>query len=244
MNYPLAIQTQRLTKHFIFKGRSITALQDINLSIPYGEIFGLMGPNGAGKTTLVKILSTLLLPTSGSARVAGYDLKDTINIKMSIGLLSSDERSFYWRLSGMENLRFFASLHNLSPSVVKERINEIIDMLQIREFINRRFDSYSSGMKQKMSIARSLINKPRILFVDEPTRGIDPVSASNITHILRDLAKNGTTIFLITHNIQEASEICSRVAIMDKGRILAELDPSNCSLKESMFDLIQMDEIC
>lgn len=244
MNHLYAIETQKLTKHFIFKGKSITALQDVNLSIPYGEVFGIMGPNGAGKTTLIKILATLLLPTSGDAYVAGYNLKNSNKIKNAIGLISSDERSFYWRLSGMENLKFFASLHNLSSTDMKLRIEWIIDNLQLSEFIGRRFDSYSTGMKQKMSIARSLISEPRILFVDEPTKGIDPISALHITGILRNLAENGITIFLITHNAEEAREICRRVAIMDKGRVLAELNPVNCDIKLSMFELLEMREKC
>ena len=233
-----AIQTIGLTKHFGVKGISVKALQDINLSIGYGEIFGLMGPNGAGKTTLVKILSTLLLPTSGRAYVAGYELKDANKIKSAIGLVSSDERSFYWRLSGRENLRFFGCLHNLDSSVINERIESIIEMLQIGEFIDRRFDGYSTGMKQKISIARSLISNPRILFVDEPTRGLDPVSASHITGILKDLAGRGITIFLITHNTEEAGEICTRVAVMDNGRLLAELSPTGCNLKQSIFGIL------
>lgn len=238
MQISRAIQTQGLTKYFSIKGISVTALQNINLSISYGEIFGLMGPNGAGKTTLVKILSTLLLPTSGTAYVAGYDLKDADKVKGAIGLVSSDERSFYWRLSGRENLKFFGCLHNLSASIINERVEGIIETLQIGEFIDRRFDGYSTGMKQKMSIARSLISHPRILFVDEPTKGLDPVSASHITGILKDLAGRGITIFLITHNAEESGEICGRVAIMDKGRILADLNPGGCNLKQAMLEIL------
>lgn len=231
MKNPFAIQTFGLTKHFSIKGIPVTALQDINLSISYGEIFGLMGPNGAGKTTLFKILSTLLLPTSGEAFVAGYNIKDADKVKGAIGFISSDERSFYWRLSGRENLKFFAALYSLSPSEIKQRIEWAVETIGIEEFIDRRFDSYSTGMKQKISIARSLICKPRVLFVDEPTKGLDPMSASHIAGILKNLSDGGITIFITTHNTEEAKELCERVAVMDKGRILAELKPKEVNLK-------------
>lgn len=142
-----AIRTSKLTKIFVSKGSELSALVDVNLSIPNRTIFGLIGPNGAGKTTLLKILSTLLLPTSGEAYVAGYNIREEGKVKSSIGVIFSEERSFYWRLSGMENLRFFATLHNLKPFEIKERIDEIIEMFGMKDFINRRFDSYSTGMK-------------------------------------------------------------------------------------------------
>lgn len=239
MKNPFAIQTFGLTKHFSIKGISVTALQDINLSIAYGEIFGLMGPNGAGKTTLFKILSTLLLLTSGEAFVAGYNINDADKVKESIGFVSSDERSFYWRLSGRENLKFFAALYSLSPSEIKQRIEWAAETIGIEEFIDRRFDSYSTGMKQKISIARSLISKPRVLFVDEPTKGLDPMSASHIAEILKNLSDGGITLFIITHNTEEARELCERVAVMNKGRILAELKPKEADLKGFLHDTLR-----
>lgn len=231
-----AIKTTNLTKFFISKGKPITAVDGVNLSITVGEIFGIMGPNGAGKTTLLKILTTLLLPSSGEAYVSGHNIREENNVKGSIGVILSEERSFYWRLTGRENLRFFGALHNLKPSEIKERINRITDTIGMKDFINKRFDSYSTGMKQKLSIARSLIGDPDILFTDEPTKGLDPIAASQIREILKNLSLSGMTIFIITHSTEEAKEICERVAIMDRGRIKAEVRPAERDLKDLLIE--------
>ena len=239
MNVDFAIRTKGLTKSFVSKGRVITAVEIVNLAVGYGEIFGLMGPNGAGKTTLLKMLTTLLLPTSGEAYVAGHSIQEETKVKRSIGVVSSEERSFYWRLTGRENLRFFASLHNLSSPEAAERIQKISSEMAIEDYIDRRFDSYSTGMKQKLSIARSLIGDPRILFVDEPTRGLDPIAASQMRGIFKELSDKGITIFIITHSPEEAEEICGRVAIMDRGRIKAEVKPWDIDLKEFIFETVE-----
>jgi ABC-2 type transport system ATP-binding protein len=233
-----AIKTLALTKFFTSKGNPILAVDGVNLDISQGEIFGLMGPNGAGKTTLLKILSTLLLPTSGEAYVAGYNIKEEDKLKGSIGVIFSEERSFYWRLTGRENLRFFGSLYNLKPSEIKERIDRLIETVGMEDFIDRRFDSYSTGMKQKLSIARSLISNPRILFIDEPTKGLDPIAASQIREILKTLSLTGITVFIITHSTEEAREVCERVAIMDKGKIKAEVRPTEVELKDFLIETI------
>lgn len=233
-----AIKTLNLTKDFISKGKPIRAVDGVNLEITQGEIFGLMGPNGAGKTTLLKILTTLLLSTSGDAYVAGYNIREEYNVKGSIGVIFPDERSFYWRLTGRENLRFFSTLHNLKPSELNERINRITGTIGMKDFIDRRFDSYSTGMKQKLSIARSLIGNPKILFIDEPTRGLDPIAASQVREILRNLSLAGITIFIITHSTEEAKEICGRVAVIDQGRIKAETRPGDVELKDFMIETI------
>jgi ABC-2 type transport system ATP-binding protein len=233
-----AIKTINLTKFFTSKGNPIPAVDGVNIEISQGEIFGLMGPNGAGKTTLLKILTTLLLPSSGEAYVSGYSIREEDKVKGSIGVISSEERSFYWRLTGRENLRFFATLHNLNPSEIKRRIESITGTLGLKDFLDRRFDSYSTGMKQKLSIARSLICNPKILFTDEPTKGIDPVASSQIRELLRGLSLTGITIFIITHSTEEAKEICKRVAIMDKGRIKAEARPDKTELKDFLIEHI------
>jgi ABC-2 type transport system ATP-binding protein len=238
MSADFAIQTINLTKSFLSRGRVITAVDRASLAVARGEIFGLMGPNGAGKTTLLKILTTLLLPTSGEAYVAGHAIREEAKVKRSIGVVSSEERSFYWRLTGRENLRFFACLHNLASPEITERIQKISREMGIEDYIDRRFDSYSTGMKQKLSIARSLIGDPQILFVDEPTRGLDPIAASQMRGIFRDLSKRGITIFIITHSPEEADEICGRVAIMDKGGIKAEVKPWDIDLKEFIVETV------
>lgn len=231
METTYAIRTLNLTKQFISKGRIIIAVDGVDLSISQGEIFGLMGANGAGKTTLLRILTTLLLPTSGEAYVAGYNIRQEDYVKASIGVIFSEERSFYWRLTGRENLRFFGVLYNLKPSEIRHRTNEIIETLRMEDFIDRRFDTYSTGMRQKLSIARSLLSKPKILFTDEPTKGLDPVAASQIRWILKSLSLKGMTVFLITHSTEEAKEVCERVAIMDGGKIKAEIRPSDIELR-------------
>lgn len=239
METSYAIKALNLTKGFASKGKSIMAVDGVNLAIAHREIFGLMGPNGAGKTTLLKILTTLLLPTSGDAYVAGHSIREADNVKGSIGVILSDERGFYWRLTGRENLRFFAALHNLRPSEIRERIDRITEDIGMEEFIDRRFDSYSTGMKQKLSIARSLIGNTRILFIDEPTRGLDPIAASQLREILKTLSLSGITIFLITHSTEEAREVCERVAIMDKGKIKAEVKTGEVELRDFLIETIR-----
>ncbi|MFB0534597.1 MAG: ABC transporter ATP-binding protein [Anaerolineae bacterium] len=231
----LAIKTVGLTKYFYAKtslrqvllrrlshsteGR-ITAVDRVSLEVKRGELFGLLGPNGAGKTTLVKVLCTLILPNSGTATVNGYELSDEEKVKASIGLVGGEERSFYWRLSGRKNLEFFATLHGFSSLRITERIEKLAKLLDMEEFIDRRFDQYSSGMKQRLGIARGLLNEPQILFLDEPTKSLDPTSATRLRETIHDLAhREGYTVMLVTHQLHEAEELCDRIAIMHKGRI-------------------------
>jgi ABC-2 type transport system ATP-binding protein len=206
------------------KADNIIVLSDINLKIRKGELFGLLGPNGAGKTTLIKILSTLILPTNGTARINGYDiLKQPGGVKISLGLISSEERSFYWRLTGRQNLRFFASLQGIYDKYAEKRINQTLRLVGLEKEAEKRFDSYSTGMKQKMAIARGLLNNPEILLMDEPTKGLDPLSAQKIREFIRDelIKKQKKTILLTTHNVVEAEQICDRIAIINHGKIRA-----------------------
>ena len=228
---PCAIETYKLTKHFIRrkslsnylrpsgKGK-IVAVQEVSFQIKNGELFGLLGPNGAGKTTLLKLLSTLIIPTAGFARVNGYDLRNENKVKAAIGLVTSSERSFYWRLTGRENLQFFASLFGLSPTQTKTRIKELSVVLDLEEFLGRRFDQCSSGIKQRLALARGMLHHPQILFLDEPTLNLDPIAAAHLREVVSDLAfRLGHTILLITHNLHEAEQLCNRVAIMHHGRL-------------------------
>ena len=231
-----AIETYALTKRFpVEQGwRSLlrrsnapqSAVDGVTLHVRQGELFGLLGPNGAGKTTLIKLLSTLVVPTSGAARVNGYDLRDETAIKASIGLVTSDERSFYWRLTGRQNLEFFASLHNLAPGRIPEGVEEALQQVGLQEMANRRFQTYSSGMRQRLSIARALLNRPSLLFLDEPTKGLDPTATRRLHDLIRDLSgqsgrRDGITVFLTTHYLEEARQLCDRIAIMHRGRIQA-----------------------
>ncbi len=200
--------------------KPVTALDHVDLKIKKGEFFGVLGPNGAGKTTLTKILCTLVLPSEGTVRVNGYDVeKNGGDVRTSIGLVSSDERSFYWKISGRDNLVFFAVLNNYSWKQAKERAAEVLKIVGLEDAADRRFETYSSGMKQKMAFAKGLLNDPQTLFLDEPTRSLDPNAAKEIRNFLSGLSKQGKTIFLTTHNLAEAEQLCKRVAVLHRGRV-------------------------
>jgi ABC-2 type transport system ATP-binding protein len=207
----------------MFDKVAFSAVRDVDLTVERGEIFGLLGPNGAGKTTLTKMLCTLLLPSSGSATICGYDLvKQQAKIKQSIALISSEERSFYWRLSGRENLKFFAALYGLTAAYTKQRIPEVLELVHMTEAADRRFQEYSTGMKQRMALARGLLADPEIFFMDEPTKGLDPVAVRQLHEFIRDqLVSQGKTVILATHHLVEAEQVCDRVGIMHGGEMKA-----------------------
>jgi ABC-2 type transport system ATP-binding protein len=233
-----AIETNNLTKYFIpgsfldpfKKAQLIKAVDNVNISIEESKIFGLLGPNGAGKTTLIKLLCGLILPDSGGALLAGYDiLKESQKIKSIIGLVNGDERSFYWRLTGRQNLEFFASLYDLDKRKARSRIEELANLLQI-DNLNRRFMEYSTGEKHRLAIARGLLHNPQIIFMDEPTKSLDPNASFNLRNLIREVLvdKLKRTVFLTTHQTKEAEELADYLAIMDEGKIktfgtLAEL---------------------
>lgn len=230
-----AIETVNLTKRFPkpkryrdllnpFRREEITALHDVNIQVNKGEIWGLLGPNGAGKTTLIKVLCTLVLPTYGTALVNGYNILEAEEqVKASIGLVSSEERSFYWRLTGRQNLEFFATLQNLSPGQARKKIAEVSRLLSLENVLDRRFDSYSAGMKQRLALARGLLNDPGILFLDEPTKSLDPTAAQSFREFIKEKLRkeSGKTIVLATHQLAEAEQLCDRIAILNRGRIKA-----------------------
>ena len=230
MNY--AIETFGLTKRFARTKRFIdllrplrrgemTAIEDVNLKIRKGELFGVLGPNGAGKTTLIKMLCTLILPTSGTASVNGYDIVDEGDeVRASIGLVTGEERSFYWRLSGRQNLKFFASLHGFSSSDAHRTVDELLDIVDMTDKADDRFHNYSTGMKQRMAIARGLLNDPDMLFMDEPTKSLDPDAARHLQEFIKRLVKDQKkTVFLSTHHLDEAEHLCDRIAIIDRAKV-------------------------
>ncbi|MCL4531755.1 MAG: ABC transporter ATP-binding protein [Actinobacteria bacterium] len=204
-------------------GEEVTALAGISLEVAEGELFGLLGPNGAGKTTLMKILSTLVLPNSGRATIFGHDVvAEESEARRMVGLITADERSFYWRLTGRQNLLFFAALYELPRREAETRVTELLEMLGLAEAAGQRFQTYSTGMRQKMAIARGLLANPRMLLVDEPTRSLDPISAQTVRDFLKEkISRTGCTIILATHQMSEAEQLCDRVAILDRGRVLA-----------------------
>ena len=228
-----AVEMRELKKVFhqhvnfmdLFLGRKkITrALNGISFDIKEGEIFGLLGPNGAGKTTLIKILTTLIIPTEGTAKVHGYDVaKEEWQVKKIIGLIHSDERSFFWRLTGRQNLEFFASIFHIPKRLAKIRIDEEIAHVGLEEYADNLFYNYSTGMKQRLAIARGLLNSPRILFMDEAMRSIDPVSTQKIREFIKKMIRerNDMTIIMATNRLDEATNLCDRVAILNKGHLV------------------------
>lgn len=217
------IEIKNLTKIFKKRKGEIKAVDDVNFYINEGEIFGLLGPNGAGKTTLIKCISTLLIPDKGTAIVGGYDiLKDSLNVRRKIGLLTGGERSLYWKLSVADNLRYFAALYGVPIKETKERIKFLLELMELKDKANERVERLSSGMKQKLSIARALIHNPPILLIDEPTIGLDPYFARFIRNFIKEELnkKLKKTILLTTHYMEEADELCDRVAFMSNGKIV------------------------
>ncbi len=246
-----AISTNNLTKHFprtaryrdllpFRKKHWVTAVEDVSLDIQEGEFFGLLGPNGAGKTTFIKMLCCLVLPTSGTARVLDNDVEnEDQKVKQLVGLVSSEERSFFWRLSGHDNLMFYAALYQLTGQAAHRRIDELLNLVGLEKEADMRFQNYSTGMRQKLAIVRGLLSEPRVLFVDEPTRSLDPVSAQSVRSFLREKVVNkDKTVILATHNLTEAEQLCDRVAILDHGRVVAK-----GSVKE-LRSLFQKHEEC
>jgi ABC-2 type transport system ATP-binding protein len=203
------------------RAERIHALRGVDVQVREGEIFGLLGPNGAGKTTLLKIFSCLVLPDRGRATVGGRDTLHEYAVKKQIGLVNSDERSFYWRLSGLENLRFFAQLYDVPRRRVEDRVGELLERVDMAEAADRPFSGYSSGMKQRMAIARAMLHDPPILLMDEPTRSLDPAASLALRRfILTELRqREGKTIVLASHNLHEVEALADRVAILVKGRI-------------------------
>ncbi|NOQ45826.1 MAG: ATP-binding cassette domain-containing protein [Desulfobulbaceae bacterium] len=217
---------ERTWKSVLFrKTRRVQALHDISLSVQEGEVMGLLGPNGAGKTTLIKILATLVSPDSGSGSVSGLDLlKQAHLIRHQIGLVSTNDRTFYWRLSGWDNLSFFASLYNLHGAYKEQRINEVLDLVDILDKADFRFMSYSAGQRQRLAIARALLSNPDVLFLDEATSSLDPIAARKLIQFTKiNLAEEQKkTIIWCTHNLNEADEICDRLVILSHGRLIQD----------------------
>jgi ABC-2 type transport system ATP-binding protein len=212
-----------LRKEFKGNTKNCLALDGVNLQIKGAELFCFLGPNGCGKTTLIKILCTIILPTKGKVFVNGHDVvKEEGKVKSIIGLVSSDERSFYARLTLKQNLYFFASLYNLDPKQTKEKIAELSNLLDIAEEIDIRFQDCSTGIKQRLAIGRALLNNPKIIFIDELTKGLDPLIAQNLRKFIKEelVEKQKKTVIFTTHNLIEAVDLADRLAIMDKGRIL------------------------
>ena len=203
--------------------KPINALQNINLRIEQGEFFGLLGPNGAGKTTLIKCITTLLVPTHGRIVVNGFEVgQQDAQVRASLGCMLGGERSIYWKLTGRENLEYFAALYHLSPTQIRTQIKRLENLLKLEPLLDRPVESYSSGQKTILAFARALINDAIILILDEPTITLDVPSAQTLRRIIKNLNQEGYTIILTSHQMAEVEELCQRVAIVDHGTIIAE----------------------
>lgn len=240
----LAIETEQLSKQFTLPrgwaellrpgkrrrteaDRSVVAVDGVTLTVNAGELYGLLGPNGAGKTTLIRLLCTMIVPSRGRGSIFGIDLGESKQIRQLIGMASGDERSFYWRLSGRHNLEFFGVLCGLSEAQASRRAGELLEQVDLASHADRPFRTYSSGQKQRLSIARALLHRPRLLFLDEPTRSLDPTATLRLHEFIEQelLAGQGMTILLTTHRLDEAARLSQRIGIMDHGRLQAQGTP-------------------
>jgi ABC-2 type transport system ATP-binding protein len=218
-----AIELNNITKKF----GDFTAVDNLSLTVEEGEIFGFLGPNGAGKSTTIRMLCTLTQPTSGFAKVAGFDLiKDSARVRQNIGLVA-EKMIMYDRLTAAENLRFFGKLYALPKQKLEERINDLLELVNMQEWKNTQISKFSTGMKQRINVIRALLPEPEILFMDEPTLGLDPQTTFSIRDITREINQEGVTVILTTHAMTEAEALSERVAIIDHGKIAALDTPQN-----------------
>jgi ABC-2 type transport system ATP-binding protein len=224
------------------KREPVSALDGVSLTIPVGEVHGLLGPNGAGKTTLVKILSTVLLPTSGTASVLGHDVvAEARAVRPQIGIVFGGERGLYWRLTGRQNLEYWGALYKLSRAEIRERTGLLLERVGITDRADERVETYSRGMKQRLHLARGLIGDAKVLFLDEPTTGMDPLAAREFRALIGELRGEGRTILLATHDMAEAEALCDRVTLIDRGAILATESPRTLGRVISRFQRIDVE---
>ena len=213
----------------------VEAVRGISFEVAEGELFGLLGPNGAGKTTTIKMLITLLLPTAGEARVLGHDVvREAREVRKRIGYVFGGDRGLYERLSGLDNLRYFAELYGLSGKRQRVRIQEVLELVGLLGRERERVEGYSRGMRQRLHIARGVLHDPEVVFLDEPTIGVDPVGARALRAMIAGLVDAGKTVLLTTHYMFEADSLCDRIAVIANGRIVAEGTPAE--LKDHVAD--------
>lgn len=233
--FEVALRRRRKPQH------RVVALDDVSLTVTSGEILGLLGPNGAGKTTLVKILSTVLLPSSGAARVMGRDVvRETAQVRRKIGIVFGGERGLYTRLTPKMNLAYWAALYKVDPRVSSRRTEDLLERVGLSERADSPVETFSRGMRQRLHLARGLIADPPVLFLDEPTTGMDPVASRDFRELVTDLRAEGKAILLTTHNMAEAETVCDRVALIDKGKLLAIERPRTLSAWIAQFERIDV----
>jgi sodium transport system ATP-binding protein len=231
------IDVRGLSKTFKGKKGGVRAVDDVSFSCHAGEIFGLLGPNGAGKTTTLRILSTSLKPTSGTAVIAGHDIREEPNeVRKRIGFLSG-ATGLYGRLTGREMVTYFGRLHGMSDAAIRDRIARIFPLLGMEEFADRRNDKLSTGQKQKVSIARTIVHDPGVMVFDEPTSGLDVITSRTIVDFIRSCREEGKCVIFSTHVMSEAKRLCDRIVLVHKGRIWAEGSPAELCSRAGVEDL-------
>jgi ABC-2 type transport system ATP-binding protein len=240
-----AVDVEEVTRVYEPRGRpAVVALDSVSLGIPEREIHGLLGPNGAGKTTLVKILSTVLLPTSGTARILDHDVvTETKAVRPLIGIVLGGERGLYTRLTARQNLAYWGALYRLPAPAVRERARVLLERVGLAERADERVETYSRGMKQRLHLARGLIGDAQVLFLDEPTTGLDPLAAREFRALVEELRAEGRAILLATHDLVEAETVCDRVTLIDRGRILATETPRTLGTIVTRFQRVDADGV-
>jgi len=224
------------------KRKSLVAVDEISFRVPKGEIFGLLGPNGAGKTTTIKMLCTLITPTTGDGFINEYSIvEEPQKVRESLGVMLTGERTLYWKLTGRENLEYFAALYHLQHSDTRKRIDYLLQLLGLSDREDTVVENYSTGMRIRLSFAKALLNEAPVLLLDEPTASLDPQSSRLIRDIIRDLKKDGYAVILTTHNMDEADVLSDRVAIIDHGRIVRYGSPSELKEKVKSNDVIEIE---
>ncbi|MCX5379752.1 ABC transporter ATP-binding protein [Streptomyces sp. NBC_00091] len=238
-----AVETRALTRRYGNAKRGaedeVPALREVDLTVERGEVYGLLGPNGAGKTTLCRILSTILLPTSGTARVMGHDVvQEADRVKGVIGIVFGGERGLYTRLTIRDNLRFWAALYGLHGNDLRRRCDALLERMGLGDRADDRVDTLSRGMKQRLHLARGLVADPPLLILDEPTVGMDPVAAQDFRVLVEGLKADGRTVVLTTHDMAEAEALCDRVSVFDRGRIVTTGAPAEIGALISRYEQV------
>ncbi|CCQ92784.1 ABC transporter, ATP-binding protein [[Clostridium] ultunense Esp] len=248
-----AIEVNNLKKEFEIKKKNgflrgnkekeiFVAVDNISFNVAKGEIFGFLGPNGAGKTTTIKMISTLLRPTSGTAIINGINcVEKPMEVLKNLGTVLAGERSIYWKLTGRENLEYFAAMNGIRGKKAHEKINYLLKRFNLNKRADETVEKYSTGMKQRVALAKALISDPEILILDEPTSGLDPQSARNLRELILEIKEEGRTILLTTHYMEEADQLSDRIAIIDHGKIIAMDTPYNLKKGLNKTNIIELE---